>query len=57
MNVPSDNNFPFYLPIASTSPVGSTPGNKTKNIGVILEVSLYVANTSNAGASTYSTPS
>ena len=42
-SVCSYNDFPFSLPIFSTSVVGSTPGNSTKNTGVI---QLVIANVS-----------
>lgn len=40
----------------STSGVGSTPGNKTKNTGILLEVSSNRSKTSNAGYSIYFSP-
>jgi len=56
MNVPSEMSFPDCLPISSTSGVGSTPGNRTKNVGVMLFISTFVYVMSKGGASTYSIP-
>lgn len=42
--------------MSSTSLVGSTPGNNTKNIGVVLEVSLNVSAMLKGFYSIYSGP-
>lgn len=39
MSPPLEIYFPFDKPISSTSLVGSTPGNNTKNKGVFAELS------------------
>lgn len=46
----------LITPTLSTSGVGSTPGNNTKNTGVCGAVSLYVSMILKGGYSTYSTP-
>jgi len=43
-------------PIFSTSGVGSTPGNSTKNTGVSAVVSSYVDSILNGSCITYSSP-
>ena len=53
MNVPAAIDLFILAPRASTSFVGSIPGNNTKNIGVKLLVSLNVASISNVVDSIY----
>ena len=48
--------MPLVLPRLSTHGVGSTPANSTKKVGVVLEVSLYVASISNGFWKTYTSP-
>lgn len=57
MKVPFSLVLLLAKPIFSTSLVGSTPGNNTKNVGIVGAVSAYSSNISKVGYSTYSTPS
>lgn len=56
MNLPFVEETSNFSPILSTSFVGSTPGNNTKNIGVVEALSLKANSILKAGYSTYSSP-
>lgn len=56
MNLPLAIEMSTEAATFSTSGVGSTPGNNTKNIGVLALDSLYVSKISNGYYSTYSSP-
>lgn len=52
MNLPFELVMSYYSATLSTSGVGSTPGNNTKNIGVVGLISINVSNMENGGYST-----
>jgi len=56
MNLLFDDVILYSAATLSTSGVGSTPGNKTKKIGVLSSISLNVSNILNGGYSTYFSP-
>mmetsp|Transcript_10342 Transcript_10342/g.17039 ORF Transcript_10342/g.17039 Transcript_10342/m.17039 type:complete len:314 (+) Transcript_10342:1392-2333(+) len=56
LKLPASKLMPNCLPSPSTHGVGSTPGNSTKNVGVWLVVSAYVAAMSKGFCSTNSRP-
>lgn len=56
MNLPLAIDISSVAATLSTSGVGSHPGNKTKKIGVVALLSLYVQNKSNGYCSTYTSP-
>ena len=48
--------IPYLAATLSTSGVGSTPGNSTKKMGILLVVSENVSKMLNGGCSTYLYP-
>mmetsp|Transcript_51299 Transcript_51299/g.123440 ORF Transcript_51299/g.123440 Transcript_51299/m.123440 type:complete len:201 (-) Transcript_51299:1455-2057(-) len=56
MNLPSLSSMPLDAPSFSTSGVGSTPGNRTKKMGVAGDDSSYVPSMSNGSSTTYFSP-